>query len=246
MLAGRRRALPAPPTTVVVPRRRLLALALAAQVFLVVPPLPWPHGIHAGLQIAPGCHGPGVPALVHDRHAQGLGPRDRQSGLCPPAPDHPRGPSEPSRPDGPTTSGELDAGLEEDTVLALLSQLPPRQRQVMAFAFDGYTPKETAISLGIPAGTVRLSLHKARATLAAQLTTRDLSRVPTGRSHDWPVTVAASLRSPRREEAQQPVVGVGGGDGVGGDRSAEVGGEAGRGRRVGGRDADVWNSASDA
>jgi RNA polymerase sigma factor (sigma-70 family) len=62
-----------------------------------------------------------------------------------------------------------DTQLEEleqrHTVLTLLDQLPPRQRQVMAWTYDGATPTEIAEALQITPDAVRSNLHKARTTL---------------------------------------------------------------------------------
>lgn len=54
-------------------------------------------------------------------------------------------------------------------VLQRLDLLPFRQRQVMAWTLDGYTPAEIAVELRITAEAVRSSLKKARRTLAAYL-----------------------------------------------------------------------------
>ncbi|RZT75458.1 RNA polymerase sigma-70 factor (ECF subfamily) [Pseudonocardia sediminis] len=54
-------------------------------------------------------------------------------------------------------------------VLALLDRLPSRQRQVMAWAYDGATPAETATALQISSDAVRANLYKARTTLRALL-----------------------------------------------------------------------------
>jgi RNA polymerase sigma factor (sigma-70 family) len=60
-------------------------------------------------------------------------------------------------------------GEEQARVLALLRRLPPRQRQIMAWVYDGYKPKEIAVLLGIELNAVRVSLHKARETVKAYL-----------------------------------------------------------------------------
>lgn len=60
-------------------------------------------------------------------------------------------------------------GKEQALVLATLRLLPYRQRQVMAWVYDGYTPAEIAKFLGLDPGTVRVSLHKARETLKRHL-----------------------------------------------------------------------------
>jgi RNA polymerase sigma factor (sigma-70 family) len=53
--------------------------------------------------------------------------------------------------------------------LRLLARLPARQRQVMAWTYDGATPTEIAAALGISPGSVRGSLKKARAALRTHL-----------------------------------------------------------------------------
>jgi RNA polymerase sigma-70 factor (ECF subfamily) len=60
-------------------------------------------------------------------------------------------------------------GPEVARVLDLLRLLPDRQRQVMAWAIDGYSPAEIAENLNISPVAVRGSLHKARATLKHQM-----------------------------------------------------------------------------
>ena len=49
--------------------------------------------------------------------------------------------------------------------LALLKNLPPRQRQVMAWTYDGATSTEIADTLKITTHAVRSNLYKARITL---------------------------------------------------------------------------------
>ncbi|HET8661442.1 MAG TPA: sigma-70 family RNA polymerase sigma factor [Micromonosporaceae bacterium] len=51
-------------------------------------------------------------------------------------------------------------------VLRILDELPPRQRQVLAWTLDGYTPAEIADELKIAPEAVRSSLLKARRALA--------------------------------------------------------------------------------
>jgi RNA polymerase sigma factor (sigma-70 family) len=73
-------------------------------------------------------------------------------------------------------------GPEQAWVLDLLRLLPYRQRQVMAWAYDGYTPAEIADYLNLDSGTVRVSLHKARETLKRHLKEtleRHLKETPT-------------------------------------------------------------------
>jgi RNA polymerase sigma-70 factor (ECF subfamily) len=59
----------------------------------------------------------------------------------------------------------LDDLEQRHTVLALLDQLPPRQRQVMAWTYDGATPTEIAEALQITPEAVRSNLYKARTAL---------------------------------------------------------------------------------
>jgi RNA polymerase sigma factor (sigma-70 family) len=59
----------------------------------------------------------------------------------------------------------LDEFEQRHTILALLGQLPPRQRQVMAWTYDGATPTDIAEALQISPDTVRSNLYKARTTL---------------------------------------------------------------------------------
>ncbi|MGP4052758.1 RNA polymerase sigma factor [Streptomyces sp. 2A115] len=58
-----------------------------------------------------------------------------------------------------------ESKLEEQAVLDALRRLPPRQRQAMAWRFDGFTPAEIADHLGKPAATVRSHLRHARELL---------------------------------------------------------------------------------
>jgi RNA polymerase sigma factor (sigma-70 family) len=60
----------------------------------------------------------------------------------------------------------VEAWEQRHDVLRVLDYLPPRQRQVMAWALDGYTSLEIADELKITAEAVRASLKKARRTLA--------------------------------------------------------------------------------
>ncbi|MFC1418928.1 RNA polymerase sigma factor [Streptacidiphilus cavernicola] len=54
-------------------------------------------------------------------------------------------------------------------VLPLLRSLPPRQRQVLAWALAGFTPGDTAEQLQLPVQTVRGNLAKARRAATAYL-----------------------------------------------------------------------------
>jgi RNA polymerase sigma-70 factor (ECF subfamily) len=69
----------------------------------------------------------------------------------------------------PASPSQTSAWEERQEVLRLLALLPWRQRQVMAWTFDGYEPTEIADELGISAEAVRSNLYKARKTLAEYL-----------------------------------------------------------------------------
>lgn len=78
-------------------------------------------------------------------------------------------------PDGnPLLRGDFDATAFEqrNEVLGLLALLPSRQRQVMAWTYDGYGPEDIAKELKIKSATVRSNLRKARRALAAHLEAR--------------------------------------------------------------------------
>jgi RNA polymerase sigma factor (sigma-70 family) len=63
-------------------------------------------------------------------------------------------------------SADNAAWEQRHDVLRLLATLPWRQRQVMAWTFDGYQPKEIAVELDVTPEAVRASLKLARRTLA--------------------------------------------------------------------------------
>jgi DNA-directed RNA polymerase specialized sigma24 family protein len=60
-------------------------------------------------------------------------------------------------------------GEETEVVLEMIRRLPPAQRRVMAWSFDGYAPAEIAGILGEDALTVRSNLRHARRRLAEAL-----------------------------------------------------------------------------
>lgn len=70
------------------------------------------------------------------------------------------------------TLTNVEAWEQRHEVLRLLDRLPPRQRQVLAWVLDGYTPSALAEELQITPETVRASLMKARRALAEYLGTR--------------------------------------------------------------------------
>lgn len=63
------------------------------------------------------------------------------------------------------TDDVADTIVQRHTVLAELERLPPAQRQVLAWAIDGYQPIEIAAILGKPPATVRALLRQAREKL---------------------------------------------------------------------------------
>jgi RNA polymerase sigma factor (sigma-70 family) len=77
--------------------------------------------------------------------------------------------------DVPDRQGPLSAASvvelhdEARRVLAALADLPPKQRQVMAWTIDGFSPAEIARELDVDPATVRQSLAKARKNLKQQL-----------------------------------------------------------------------------
>ena len=62
---------------------------------------------------------------------------------------------------------------ERHEVLRLMRLLPPRQRQVLAWSFDGFKPAEIAAELSLSAETVRSNLKKARSAIAIHLANRE-------------------------------------------------------------------------
>ncbi|MEV4053530.1 RNA polymerase sigma factor [Amycolatopsis sp. NPDC049688] len=54
-------------------------------------------------------------------------------------------------------------------ILRLLARLPPRQRQVLAWTMDGYSPAEIAEELDITPEATRTALFKARRALSNQV-----------------------------------------------------------------------------
>src|SRR5215475_7727609 len=81
-----------------------------------------------------------------------------------PAEDVPE-PTPPLRSPSPTEEWE-----QRHEILRLLRSLPARQRQVMAWTLDDYTPTEIAEILGMEPAAVRQNLRRARTRLAAHLT----------------------------------------------------------------------------
>lgn len=75
----------------------------------------------------------------------------------------------------PDQRGEL-SGADESGVLAALKRLPAREQSVVVLrVLEGYPELETAQTLGIPVGTVKSRLARARAKLRAEITGMETS-----------------------------------------------------------------------
>jgi RNA polymerase sigma factor (sigma-70 family) len=70
----------------------------------------------------------------------------------------------------PDQTGEL-SGSDESGVLAALKRLPAREQSVVVLrVLEGYPERATAQTLGIPVGTVKSRLARARAKLRDEMT----------------------------------------------------------------------------
>jgi RNA polymerase sigma factor (sigma-70 family) len=67
------------------------------------------------------------------------------------------------------TAEEILAIEQRYDVVCLLDTLPSRQRQVLAWTYEGYTPTELAEELQLTPETVRANLYKARQAAVAYL-----------------------------------------------------------------------------
>jgi RNA polymerase sigma factor (sigma-70 family) len=75
----------------------------------------------------------------------------------------------------PDPVGEL-SGRDESGVLAALKRLPAREQSVVVLTvLEGYPLHETAQTLGIPVGTVKSRLSRARAKLRDEMTALEAS-----------------------------------------------------------------------
>jgi RNA polymerase sigma factor (sigma-70 family) len=76
----------------------------------------------------------------------------------------------------------LDAGRTTRALAGALAALAPRDRDVLLLAaWAELTSEEIGVALGIPSGTVRSRLNRARRTLRGALRASDHAHVPTGR-----------------------------------------------------------------
>jgi RNA polymerase sigma factor (sigma-70 family) len=64
---------------------------------------------------------------------------------------------------------DIEKWEQRQELLAWLVDLPPRQRQIMAWTLDGFEPREIARELGMNDSTVRATLRDARNAIAARL-----------------------------------------------------------------------------
>jgi DNA-binding CsgD family transcriptional regulator len=119
---------------------------------------------HALTEAFPKMADPDSPVrLVSSGHLPPLGPPCRQ---------HPGNPTDDPGSTGtplitPTT--DIDEVEHRHTLLRLLDLLPQRQRQVLAWIYDGASINETADALQITRDAVRSNLYKARTALRAHL-----------------------------------------------------------------------------
>lgn len=75
----------------------------------------------------------------------------------------------------PEASSELTAS-DESGVLAALKRLPPREQSVVVLTvLEGYPDQEAAQTLGIPVGTVKSRLARARAKLRDEMIAMEAS-----------------------------------------------------------------------
>ncbi|MCX5559295.1 RNA polymerase sigma factor [Streptomyces sp. NBC_00038] len=75
----------------------------------------------------------------------------------------------PDLPGGRCPMSAVELGEQEARVFEALGWLPPRQREVMAWTVDGFTPTEIAHELAITPDAVRQSLARARQNLKRAL-----------------------------------------------------------------------------
>lgn len=59
----------------------------------------------------------------------------------------------------------LDAAASGEALISAVRRLPAEREVLLLVAWEQLTPSEAAAVLGVPAGTARSRLHRARATL---------------------------------------------------------------------------------
>lgn len=64
---------------------------------------------------------------------------------------------------------DIERWEQRHDIVCSIAQLPPRQRQIMAWTLSDYRPAEIAAELGLESAVVRQSLFIARRTLASRL-----------------------------------------------------------------------------
>lgn len=75
---------------------------------------------------------------------------------------------QPPEPNPVLRTTEHDHWEQHQDIITELATLPPRQRQIMAWAQSGYTPAEIAAELDLAPGTVRQNLALARKALSTR------------------------------------------------------------------------------
>jgi len=75
-------------------------------------------------------------------------------------------------------NARLDSAERAKAVMAAVRELPEAEREVLLLvAWEQLTPAEAAKVLGVPQGTARSRLHRARATLHQMLGERDVQEI---------------------------------------------------------------------
>lgn len=84
--------------------------------------------------------------------------------------------AEPSQPSPLLRDTDIDHWEQHQDIARVISRLPPRQRQIMAWTLFGYTPTEIAGELNITPEAVRSTLLKARRALRTHLAGKEGNR----------------------------------------------------------------------
>ena len=96
----------------------------------------------------------------------------------------------------PDVDDRLDAAARRPSLRRALTALPADDREVLLLVtWEGLTPAEVAVALGIPPGTARSRLHRARAAMR-QLLNDDAAERPAERAA--PRRAATRRAAPRR------------------------------------------------